>query len=209
MGEKIKMIKFLDILEINIQKKTKLGDEESAEGETYDLKFAPDKVIKKYTITNPKTKKDQYELMSKYPEFFVKIYDYSPKYVIMEKVQTPVPGLKELQDFTKNEAGIEWVRGGNSLMNVYSQDIVSGIDIELKKDKSDVYNRILKEAKQLKKTDLILLLTKIYNFLDKLYKTLPKLKSYNLDIHRKNIGLDKQGNLKLFDIMYDEMYRDQ
>ena len=94
-------------------------------------------------------------------------------------------------------------------MNIYSQDIVSGIDIELKKDKSDVYNRILKEAKQLKKTDLILLLTKIYNFLDKLYKTLPKLKSYDLDIHRKNIGLDKQGNLKLFDIMYDEMYRDQ
>ena len=33
------MIKFLDILEINIQKKTKLGDEESAEGETYDLKI--------------------------------------------------------------------------------------------------------------------------------------------------------------------------
>jgi hypothetical protein len=204
MGEN-KMIKFLDILEITIQKKTKLGDEESAEGETYDLKFAPDKVIKKYTVTNPETKKDQYELMSKYPEFFVKIYNYSSKYVIMEKVQTPVPGLKELQDFTKNEAGIKWVRGGDTMTNVYSQNIIGGISEELKKGQdSKIYNHILKKAKQLKKTDLVILLTKIHNFLNKLYKTLPELKLHYLDIHGDNIGIDKQGNLKLFDINYDK-----
>ena len=202
------MIKLLDILrEINIQRKTKLGDKESAEGETYNLKFAPDKVIKKYTITDPKTKEDQYELMGKYPEFFVKIYDYNPKYVIMEKVQTPIPGLKELQDFTKNEADIKWVKGGNNITNAYSSNVIGGINKELKQNQDgEIYNHILEKAKQLKRTDLVILLNKIHNFLNKLYKTLPELKSHHLDIHGGNIGIDKQGNLKLFDIMYDKNY---
>jgi hypothetical protein len=202
------MIKLLDILrEINIQRKTKLGDKESAEGETYNLKFAPDKVIKKYTITDPKTKEDQYELMGKYPEFFVKIYDYNSKYVIMEKVQTPIPGLKELQDFTKNEADIKWVKGGNNITNVYSSNVIGGINKELKQNQDgEIYNHILEKAKQLKRTDLVILLNKIHNFLNKLYKTLPELKSHPLDIHGGNIGIDKQGNLKLFDLMYDKNY---
>jgi hypothetical protein len=203
------MIKLLDLLELDIQKKTQLGAGNNAEGETYDLKSHPDKVVKVYINSNYNEKKDQYELMSKYPEFFVKIYKFTPKYVVMEKVKTPIPGVKELQKFTNNEASIERVRGGDPIVNRYSYDVVGGINQELKKDKNTIYTYILKEAKQLGKTDLVLQLTKIHDFFDKLYKTLPELKTYDLDIHDDNIGLDKQGNLKLFDIMYDERYRSE
>ena len=201
------MIKLLDLLELNIQKKTQLGAGNSVEGETYDIKSHSDKVVKVYINSNYNEKKDQYELMSKYPEFFVKIYKFTPKYVVMEKVKTPIPEVKELQNFINNEVGIKWVKGGDPTSNMYSHDIIGGINKELKKDKNAVYTHILKKAKQLKKTDLVLQLTKIYNFFNNLYKTLPKLKSYDLDIHNDNIGLDKQKNLKLFDIMYDEKYR--
>ena len=53
--------------ELNIQQKTTLGSGDSAEGEAYDLKLSPDKVVKKYTQTHPETKYAQYELMKKYP----------------------------------------------------------------------------------------------------------------------------------------------
>ena len=203
------MIKLLDLLELDIQKKTQLGVGDSAEGETYNLKSHPDKVVKVYINSNYDEKKDQYKLMSKYPDFFVKIYKFTPKYVVMEKVKTPIPEIKNLQDFVNNEVGIKQVKGGDPVVNRYSYDVIAGINQELKKNKNTIYTHILKKAKQLKRTDLVLQLTKIHDFFDKLYKTLPELKTYDLDIHNNNTGLDKQGNIKLFDIMYDERYRNE
>jgi hypothetical protein len=62
---------------------------------------------------------------------------------------------------------------------------------------------ILKKIKELGQKDLEVLLLNIFNFINGFYKTLPDLNSYSLDIHSNNLGVDKQGNLKLFDIGYD------
>jgi hypothetical protein len=218
------MIKLLDILkeleipslpgieeeldELNIKQKTKLGSGDSAEGETYDFKLSPDKVIKKYTLTNPKTKYAQYELMKKYPEFFVKVYKVTPNYVIMEKVKVPVTDLKELQNFINNDLNINFIRG-NPENNDYAYDVVDAIYNELKTKKNDIFMSILDKTKQKGKFNFYNLLVKIYNFLLKLRAKVPQLNRYWLDVHRGNIGEDKQGNLKLFDIMYDEQWADE
>jgi hypothetical protein len=189
--------------ELNIQHKTQLGSEDSAEGETYDLKLSPDKVVKKYTQVYPETKYAQYELMNKYPEFFVKIYKVTPQYVIMEKVKVPIEGLKELQQFINKDLNINFVQG-DANNNRYAGDVILATYNELKDNKNVMFMFILSKAKQEGKTNLVKLLMKIYNFLLKLKKTVPQLKKYQLDIHSDNIGEDNQGNLKLFDIMYED-----
>jgi len=198
------MIKLIDILkEINIQKKTKLGSGESTEGEVYDFVLSPDKVIKKYTEVNPEFKYAQYDFMKQYPEFFVKIYEINPRYVVMEKVKVPVEGLKELQHFINKEANINFVRGGEAISNIYARDVISGIHEEVKKNKNDVFQIILEKAKQSNKKNLEELLIKIYNFFSNASKTIPNFNNLWLDIHSENIGENKQGDLKLFDINYD------
>jgi hypothetical protein len=209
------MIKLINILkELNIQQKQPIG--KGDEGEVYDLQTSSDKIVKIYTseYINPKDKETQYKIMSENPKFFVKIYKYTPKYVIMEKIKTPVPNIDKLQKFINDEVGINFVRGGkypqdtsaSALHNVYSQDVVSGIYKEIKDRKineSSLYMFILKKIKELGQKDLEVLLLNIFNFINGFYKTLLDLNSYSLDIHRNNLGVDKQGNLKLFDIGYD------
>jgi hypothetical protein len=193
--------------ELNIQQKTKLGSGDSAEGETYDLKLSPDKVVKKYTLTNPETKYAQYDLMKKYPEFFVKVYKVTPKYVVLEKVKVPISGLEELQQFIKNDLNINFVRG-NANNNRYAGEVVHAIYSELKDNKNDMFMSILNRVKQKGKTNLAKLLVKIHNFLLNLINKVPEINKYWLDIGADNIGEDKQGNLKLFDIMYEEEWAD-
>jgi hypothetical protein len=208
------MIKLSDILtELNIQKKTQLGSGDSAEGETYDFVSSPDKVVKKYTKTNPEFKYTQYNFMSKYPEFFIKVYKMTPKYVVLEKVKVPIPGLKELQYFVNTEANINWKKGtgadpDNAIRNTYATDIVSGIYREIKTRKNKIFNEILNKAIKLQKFNLINLLTKLYNFFDKLEKKVPGIEKFWFDIQKGNIGEDANGKLKLFDIGYEDEWGD-
>jgi hypothetical protein len=141
--------------------------------------------------------------MKQYPEFFVKIYEVNPKYVVMEKVKVPVEGLKELQHFINKDANINFVRGGEAVSNTYASDVISGIHEEVKKNKNDVFQIILEKAKQSNKKNLEELLIKIYNFFSNASKIIPNFNNLWLDIHSENIGENKQGDLKLFDINYD------
>jgi hypothetical protein len=210
------MIKLINILnEINIQKKPQLGSGDNAEGETYDFVTSPDKVIKKYTQVNAEFKYPQYELMKKYPEFFVKVDKVTDKYVVMEKLKVPIPHLQELQNFIKKEVNLPWIRGKegieNRLFNLYSSSVVNGLYLELKEGQNNVFRKILEKVKEDKvnKKHLYDLLMKLYSFLLNLRKSIPSLDKYYLDIHSENIGEDKQGNLKLFDIGYEEEWEDE
>lgn len=201
------MIKLIDLLnEINIRQKTQLGSGDNVEGEIYPSELSPDKVIKKYTQINPETKYAQYELMKKYPKFFVKVFKVTPQYVVLEKVKTPIPGLKELQSYINNELGIKFVRGGEILQNVYANDLVMGLFDELSSGNLIFFNSILKQVKEAGKTDYYNLLTKLYTFFKNFKKEVPEGFTDNqyLDIHSDNIGIDKQGKLKLFDINYTD-----
>jgi len=201
------MIKLSDILkEINIRQKTQLGSGDNVEGEVYPFELSPDKVIKKYTQTNPEIKYAQYELMKKYPKFFVEVFKVTPQYVVLEKVKTPIPGLKELQRYINNELGIKFVRGGEVLQNVYANDLVIGLFNELSSGNLSFFNFILKQVKEAGKTDYYNLLTKLYIFLKNFKKEVPEgfMDDQYLDIHSDNIGINKQGKLKLFDINYTD-----
>lgn len=201
------MIKLIDLLnEINIRQKTQLGSGDNVEGEIYPSELSPDKVIKKYTQTNPETKYAQYELMKKYPKFFVEVFKVTPQYVVLEKVKTPIPGLKELQSYINNELGIKFVRGGKILQNVYANDLVMGLFDELSSGNLIFFNSILKQVKEAGKTDYYNLLTKLYTFFKNFKKEVPEgfMDNQYLDIHSDNIGIDKQGKLKLFDINYTD-----
>ena len=208
------MIKLLDILkELNIQKKTQLGSGDNVEGETYDFISSPDKVVKKYTNINPEFKYAQYNFMSKYPEFFVKVYKITPKYVVLEKVKVPIPGLKELQRFVNTEANINWKKGTGSdpdtaSRNVYATDIISGMYKEVKTRKNKVFSEILNKAEELNNFDIQNLLVKIWNFLNKLEKKVPGVEKFWFDIQKGNIGEDVNGKLKLFDIGYEDEWGD-
>ena len=198
------MIKLLDILnEINIRQKTQLGSGDNVEGEVYPFELSPDKVIKKYTQTNPETKYAQYELMKKYPKFFVKVFKITPQYVVLEKVKTPVPGLKELQSYLNNELDIKFVKG-QGLQNVYATDLVMGIFDEISSGNLSFFNSILKRVKEAGKTDYYNLLAKLYIFFRDFKKEVPEgfMNDQFLDIHSNNIGINPQGKLKLFDINY-------
>jgi len=203
-----KDIKEDQVDELNIQHKTKLGSEDSAEGETYDLKTSPDKVVKKYTQVRPETKYAQYEFMNKYPELFVKIYKVTPQYIVMEKVKVPIEGLEELQQFINKDLNINFVQG-DANNNRYASDIINATYNELKDNKNEMFMSILSRVKQKNQPSLTKLLIKIYNFLLRLKKQIPQLNKYWLDIHSDNIGEDTQGNLKLFDIMYEEEWADE
>ena len=194
--------------ELSIQRKSQLGSGDSAEGETYDLKTSPGKVVKKYTQINPETKYAQYELMNKYPELFVKIYKVTPKYIVMEKVKVPIEGLEELQQFINKDLKINFVQG-DANNNRYASDVINATYNELKSNRNDMFMSILDKVKQKGKTNLTKLLIKIYNFLLRLKKQIPQLNRYWLDVHSDNIGEDNQGNLKLFDIMYEEEWADE
>jgi hypothetical protein len=201
------MIKLSDILkEINIRQKTQLGSGDNVEGEVYPFELSPDKVIKKYTQTNPEIKYAQYELMKKYPKFFVEVFKVTPQYVVLEKVKTPIPGLKELQRYINNELGIKFVRGGEVLQNVYANDLVIGLFNELSSGNLSFFNFILKQVKEAGKTDYYNLLTKLYIFFKNFKKEVPEgfMDDQYLDIHSDNIGINKQGKLKLFDINYTD-----
>ena len=201
------MIKLIDLLnEINIRQKTQLGSGDNVEGEVYPSELSPDKVIKKYTQVNPETKYAQYELMKKYPKFFVEVFKVTPQYVVLEKVKTPIPGLKELQSYINNELGIKFVRGGEILQNVYANDLVMGLSNELSSGNPNFFNSILKQVKEAGKTDYYNLLTKLYIFFKNFKKEVPEgfMDNQYLDIHSDNIGINKQGKLKLFDINYTD-----
>jgi hypothetical protein len=207
------MIKLINILnELNIQKKPQLGSGNNVEGEVYDFIKSPDKIVKKYTQVNSEFKYAQYNLMKQYPQFFVKIYKMTDKYIVMEKVKVPIDHLKELQDFIKKEVDLPWVRGKegieNRLFNSYSSDVVNGIYLELKENQNSVFKKILEKVKEYKESKKYLynLLIRLYNFLLNLKKSIPSIDKYWLDIHHENIGEDKQGNFKLFDIGYDEEF---
>jgi hypothetical protein len=207
------MIKLINILnELNIQKKPQLGSGDNVEGEAYDFIKSPDKIIKKYTQVNSEFKYAQYNLMKQYPQFFVKIHKMTDKYIVMEKVKVPIDNLKELQDFIKKEVDLPWVRGKegieNRLFNSYSSDVVNGIYLELKENQNSVFKKILEKVKEYKESKKYLynLLIRLYNFLLNLKKSIPSIDKYWLDIHDENIGEDKQGNFKLFDIGYDEEF---
>ena len=102
------------------------------EGTVYSHPKDSNKVIKK--IENPRSDTyKNYKLMQDYPDVFAKIYEINEqeKYVILEKLTSPIPGLKELQNFINKDLGIIYKPGQNQ-NNRFAEDVVFALFEEVK-----------------------------------------------------------------------------
>jgi hypothetical protein len=183
------------INEIKIRHKNQLGPGDNVEGEVYDFEKQPNKVIKKYTATNPKWKIKQYNFMKSHPDLFPIVYKSNNNYTSMEKLNTNI-GIDGLAKFAKNILP-EWKLGDDIAIKLYPQDILMGLKQEMELGKFTWFKYILKKSIESKNLQYKNLLLKLYKLLNKLNNI---ISIQDLDIHSNNIGEDGNGNLKLFDI---------
>lgn len=177
-----------------------LGSElgKGKEGIVYSHPEDSNKVIKK--IENPRSNTyKNYKLMQDYPDVFAKIYEINEqeKYVIIEKLTFPVPGLEELQNFINKDLGITYKPGQNQ-NNRFAEDVVFALFVEVKQGEvHEVSEEIFSKLSGDKKS----LFEKIRNYLLNLQQILGNkiFNDFN-DVGNDNIGANEEGKLKIFDL---------
>ncbi len=178
----------------------KVGSElgKGKEGIVYSHPKDSNKVIKK--IENPRSNTyKNYKLMQKYPDVFAKIYEINEqeKYVILEKLTSPVPGLKELQNFINEDLGIIYKPGQNQ-NNRFAGDVVFALFEEVKQGEvhevsEEIFSKLSGDKKEL--------FEKIRNYFLNLQQILGNkiFNDFN-DVGNDNIGVNEEGKLKIFDL---------
>ena len=177
-----------------------LGSElgKGKEGIVYSHPEDSNKVITK--IENPRSNTyKNYKLMQDYPDVFAKIYEINEqeKYVIIEKLTFPVPGLEELQNFINKDLGITYKPGQNQ-NNRFAEDVVFALFVEVKQGEvHEVSEEIFSKLSGDKKS----LFEKIRNYLLNLQQILGNkiFNDFN-DVGNDNIGANEEGKLKIFDL---------
>lgn len=206
------MIKLIDILELNINKKPLMG--RGSEANVYDFNKQSDKVIKYQKGDtfgmSDRSWEDNISIMNDNPDIFVKVYKNNPEkhYLILEKVDTKKV-VEEVKEMTKifidqnnkdkklfyaEDAG--WIKPPTFEGIYKSSGIIDPINI--------IRTGILKgNTNDIK---LILNILRSHSDLFNIFKNWIKfIKLVNskiglkIDFSFENIGYDKQGNLKMFD----------
>ena len=179
----------------------KVGSElgKGKEGIVYSHPEDPNKVIKK--IENPRSDTyKNYKLMQDYPDVFAKIYEINEqeKYVILEKLIFPFPGLKELQNFINKDLGIIYKPGQNQ-NNRFAGDVVFALFEEVKQ--GDGPDEVSKEIFSKLSGDKKSLFEKIRNYLLNSQQILGNkiFNDFN-DVSIDNIGANEEGKLKILDL---------
>jgi hypothetical protein len=186
------MIKLVDILkEIQIQPKKKIGY--GNQGNVYNV--GKDKIIKK--STNPKGfSQDEieiYNLFNQHPDVFPRIYKLTKDYVIMDKLDSPGKSLGDVYDFL--ETTNLW-REQDYLNNIYR--MISNQN----PDDLEIFNQILQKAKESNRMDVYNTLKKCLDFCTRLKKVFG---NKPIDIWLPNVGVDNNGEIKIFDASFDRM----
>ena len=187
------MIKLVDLLkEIQTRPKPIMGS--GMQGNVYNV--GKDKVVKYSSNTDGFDKEEiqNYSLFNKHPEIFPHIYKLDKHYVIMDKLDF----LEEIYD------AYNFLDDVNPLSPKYldsmpwrEEDIMEKIYKSVMKNDFTEFNEILELTKKLDRMDVYNTLKKCLDFCIKLHKI---LSGKWMDIHMGNVGLDKNGNIKIFDL---------
>lgn len=137
-----------------------------------DMKMTTEDILKKF--------KEHIDVLSKYPKFFPKVKKLDKYRAAIEKLDTD-KAKEELQYFVDYING--YIYGGN-----ISETILDFLVRSYYKDTRIVLNK-LKEVDD----DII---KKWYNFIMLIRNEFP---IDDIDIHDDNVGIDKEGNIKLLD----------
>jgi hypothetical protein len=206
------MIKLLDILELNIQKKPFIG--RGGEADVYDFNKQSDKVIKYQKGDtfgmSDRSWNDNISIMNDNPDVFVKVYKSNPEkhYLILEKVDAKkvVEEVKEMTKIFTNQNNKDkklffaedagWY-GSSTFKGIYE---ASGIIDPISIAKTGILKGNTSDIK------LILNILKPYPNLFNTFKNWVKFIELvnskiglKIDFSFENVGYDKQGNLKMFD----------
>lgn len=175
--------------ELNIKQKLRTGS--GTYKDVYDLSTRPNLIVKVFdTLGNESVYdvQEEEELGKKHPDLFAKIekVNYKKGYMIQEKLDKD-KFLKDVDNLEK-----EIIAETPSFNSI---DIVSYLFNHLlnnNKDAIKVIKNILQDNNNKK------FYNKLITYLSKLSKV--KRDVHRLDVHKKNFGYDKQGNIKTFDI---------
>jgi len=218
------MIKLTDLLkELTTRPKPELGVGE--QGWAYPL--GKDKVIKKTRFTDGITEPEleDYRLFNQHPDVFPHIYKIAKDYTILDKLDTSLkefrdpafvmfmlkngwwaePPYEDKWEFDPKTGLYNWIRDSKLYLNrddyddIY-EDPFTKIFKSVRANDLKPFNHVLQKAKEQNKT-------KIYNglkeILDLCIKINKVFKGEWRDVHKNNIGRDKNGKLKIFDITSD------
>jgi len=137
-----------------------------------DMKMTTEDILKNF--------KDHIDTLSKYPKFFPKVKKLDKYRAAIEKLDTDL-AKEELQHF------VDYINAYISVGN--NSETILDFLIRASKDSRMVLNRLEDEI-----DDNIVV--KWYNFVLSIRNELPL---DNIDIHDDNVGIDKEGNIKLLD----------
>ena len=170
------MIKLLDIL-----KETYLGGGE--QGKVYTV--GKDKIKKQSNFLDGFTQDELYfyNQFNKYPNIFPKIYELTKSYVIMDRLYD-IPDLNNVLNYLEQ-------------INIWrDEDPMTMIYYSLKNNDLSEINTLLNKAKNNKT---------IYNSLLKYIKftqnILDAFPNKSIDFQTSNVGVDSNGDLKIFDLV--------
>ena len=175
--------------ELNTKQKPRMGS--GTYKDVYNLSTRPDLVIKVFDRLSNESIYDVQEeeqLGKKYPDLFAKIekVNYEKGYMIQQKLD--VDKFRKDVDSLKQEIVFETP----SFSNI---DIVAYLFRHLENNNKDAI-KVIKDI--LNDNNNKKFYNKLITYLSKLSKV--KRDVHRLDVHKKNFGYDKQGNIKMFDI---------
>jgi hypothetical protein len=188
------MVKLIDLLrEIQTRPKTKIGS--GMQGNVYNV--GKDKVVKKTSNTDGFDKDEiwSFNLFNKHPEVFPHIYKLTKHYVIMDKLDSPGKPIMDAYKFLDdvNPLSPKYLDS----MPWREEDIMEKTYKSVMKNDFTEFNKILEITKKLNRMDVHDTLKKCLDFCIKLHKV---LSGKWIDIHMGNVGLDKNGEIKIFDL---------
>jgi hypothetical protein len=192
------MTKLINLLH-EINKLPPVGEKIGSGGSStvYAHPTDPNKVIKIYRGPYIEDFTQRAEFFKKHPKYFPKVYGYGDRYIIEDKLDNKP--IKQL-NITLNSLA-------NKLLgddNPFTPDFLSYIsrfdpNIEDEEEYDD-YKYVVKKNPQIYKK--ISSLYNLYKNVQNLVGKQPKMAHAEgtIDFHSENIGVDNQGNFKLFDI---------
>jgi len=183
------MIQFKQFIsELNIKHKDPIGDGE--QGIIYNV--GKDRVVKKSRYEDGFTDDEieKYKLFNKYPNNFPHVYKLSDTYIVMEKLDlnfTDAINFYEEEYEMESEETDRWRYDDNWANYIYDN---------IHHNKLNSIKNLLKQSKQnnINAYNTYLKTIKLAKILNKIFK------NEYIDFHSGNLGLDKNGNLKIFDL---------
>ena len=188
------MVKLTDLLkEIQTRLKTRIVT--GMHGNVYGV--GNDKVAKYSSNTDgfDKEEIENFNLFNKHPEVFPHIYKLTKHYVIMDKLDSPGKPLMNAYNFLDDVNPL--ASKPLESMPWREEDIMEKTYKSVMKNDFTELNEIFQLTKKLNRMDVHDTLKKCLDFCIKLHKV---LSGKWIDIHMGNVGFDKNGEIKIFDL---------